>query len=69
MVSFYTTTNDEIEGDNKYLYKRLIYENEQDHFKKHGLIKHLVKRLKDFYSIEGRKLKDLKLSSNIIKNK
>lgn len=42
---FYVATYDEVEDDEKYLYKRLILESEE-YFQEYGLTYHLLQRLK-----------------------
>uniref|UniRef100_A0A7I4EWQ0 Protein kinase domain-containing protein n=1 Tax=Physcomitrium patens TaxID=3218 RepID=A0A7I4EWQ0_PHYPA len=61
--TFDVATWDEVEGDENYLYEKLIFEIEES-FQEHGL-KHLLQRWKDLHYMEVRKFNALKLPSNM----
>lgn len=65
LASFYITSYDEVEGNDKYLHERLILANKKNHSQNYGLVKHLLQRLEDKHAIEGGELEDLKLLSNM----
>nr|XP_024393016.1 light-sensor Protein kinase-like [Physcomitrium patens]PNR42078.1 hypothetical protein PHYPA_016907 [Physcomitrium patens] len=63
--TIHVATYDEVEGDERCLYERLILLNEEGNFENCGLAKHLLLRVRNLHCIEGGELDDLKLSLNM----
>lgn len=65
-TAFASSTFNEVEGDNKDLYTRLVFASGDENFEYYELAKNLLQRLKDMHCSKDRKLDALKLLSNMI---